>query len=410
MAAIAAGAVLCALPLRAGEPDGVDWRSSTDYDVFRAMQGRYAGLTVLAPSGAPGVETAAVLRGYSLNGESPLIIVDGLRVDNLANIDPSTVESVELLKDASASVLYGEEAYLRSQYKNKLKEALVNPDDTMNFSRFEGKGTDPAEIISLADTLPFFADRRLILIEDSGFFKNKCDELADYIPKLPDTTCLLFVETEVDKRSRLYKAVQKYGRTTEFQLQDERTLMRWILGTLKKENKKITEDTLRSFLARTGSDMENIHMELEKLLSYTIGRDVITAEDVEAICTMQITGQIFEMIRAIAEKKQRQALDLYYDLLALKEPPMRILFLIARQFNQLLLVKSLASRGLDRSAIASKAQVAPFIAGRLMTQAKSFTTAQLRTALQDCAEAEEAVKTGRMTDVMSVELLIVKYT
>lgn len=307
-------------------------------------------------------------------------------------------------------LLYGEEAYLRSQYKNKLKEALVNPDDTMNFSRFEGKGTDPAEIISLADTLPFFADRRLILIEDSGFFKNKCDELADYIPKLPDTTCLLFVETEVDKRSRLYKAVQKYGRTTEFQLQDERTLMRWILGTLKKENKKITEDTLRSFLTRTGSDMENIHMELEKLLSYTIGRDVITAEDVEAICTMQITGQIFEMIRAIAEKKQRQALDLYYDLLALKEPPMRILFLIARQFNQLLLVKSLASRGLDRSAIASKAQVAPFIAGRLMTQAKSFTAAQLRAALQDCAEAEEAVKTGRMTDVMSVELLIVKYT
>ena len=156
--------------------------------------------------------------------------------------------------------------------------------------------------------------------------------------------------------------------------------------------------------------MENIHMELEKLLSYTIGRDVITAEDVEAICTMQITGQIFEMIRAIAEKKQRQALDLYYDLLALKEPPMRILFLIARQFNQLFLVKSLASRGLDRSAIASKAQVAPFIAGRLMTQAKSFTAAQLRAALQDCAEAEEAVKTGRMTDVMSVELLIVKYT
>ena len=285
-------------------------------------------------------------------------------------------------------LLYGEEAYLRSQYKNKLKEALVNPDDTMNFSRFEGKGTDPAEIISLADTLPFFADRRLILIEDSGFFKNKCDELADYIPKLPDTTCLLFVETEVDKRSRLYKAVQKYGRTTEFQLQDERTLMRWILGTLKKENKKITEDTLRSFLARTGSDMENIHMELEKLLSYTIGRDVITAEDVEAICTMQITGQIFEMIRAIAEKKQRQALDLYYDLLALKEPPMRILFLIARQFNQLLLVKSLASRGLDRSAIASKAQVAPFIAGRLMTQAKSFTAAQLRAALPPGMELE----------------------
>ena len=310
----------------------------------------------------------------------------------------------------SSYLLYGEEAYLRTQYKNRLKNALADPSDTMNFSRFEGKGINPAEIISLAETLPFFAERRLILIEDSGFFKNKCDELADYLPNMPDTTCLLFVETEVDKRNRLYKAVQKYGRVTEFQLQDERTLMKWILGTLKKENKKITESTLQLFLERTGSDMENIHMELEKLLSYTIGREVITSEDVEEICTMQTTGQIFEMIRAIAEKKQRLALDLYYDLLALKEPPLRILFLIARQFNQLLLVKSLTAKGMDRASVASKAQVAPFIAGRLMTQARSFTMQQLRNAVQDCVDAEEAVKTGRMTDVLSVEILIVKYS
>ena len=310
----------------------------------------------------------------------------------------------------SSYLLYGEEAYLRTQYKNRLKNTLADPSDTMNFSRFEGKGINPAEIISLAETLPFFAERRLILIEDSGFFKNKCDELADYLPNMPDTTCLLFVETEVDKRNRLYKAVQKYGRVTEFQLQDERTLMKWILGTLKKENKKITESTLQLFLERTGSDMENIHMELEKLLSYTIGREVITSEDVEKICTMQTTGQIFEMIRAIAEKKQRLALDLYYDLLALKEPPMRILFLIARQFNQLLLVKSLTAKGMDRASVASKAQVAPFIAGRLMTQARSFTMQQLRNAVQDCVDAEEAVKTGRMTDVLSVEILIVKYS
>ena len=307
-------------------------------------------------------------------------------------------------------LLYGEEAYLRNQYKNRLKNALTDPTDTMNFSRFEGKGIDPAEIISLADTLPFFADRRLILIEDSGFFKNKCDELADYIPKLPDTACLLFVETEVDKRNRLYKAVQKYGRVTEFQIQDERTLMKWILGTLRKENRKITEATLQHFLERTGSDMENIHMELEKLLSYTIDRDVITSEDVDAVCTMQITGQIFEMIRAIAEKKQRLALELYYDLLALKEPPLRILFLIARQFNQLLLVKSLAARGMDKASIASKAQVAPFIAGRLMTQSRSFTLQQLEEAVKDCVDAEEAVKTGRMSDTLSVELLIIRYS
>lgn len=307
-------------------------------------------------------------------------------------------------------LLYGDEAYLRNQYKKRLKNALIDPADTMNFSHFEGKGIDPAEIISLSDTLPFFSERRLILIEDSGFFKNKCDELADYIPNMPDTSCLLFVETEVDKRNRLYKAVQKYGRVTEFQTQDERTLIKWILGTLQKEDKKITEATLQLFLERTGSDMENIHMELEKLLSYTEGRNVITSEDVKEICTMQISGQIFEMIRAIAEKKQRQALELYYDLLALKEPPMRILFLIARQFNQLLLVKSLMAKGVDKAGIASRAKVAPFIAGRLMTQARSFTLRQLEEAVRDCVDTEEAVKTGRISDILSVEILIVRYS
>ncbi len=308
-------------------------------------------------------------------------------------------------------LLYGEEAYLRTQYKNRLRNALAAPGDTMNVSRFEGKGINPGEIIDLAETLPFFAERRLILIEDSGFFKGKCDELADYIPSIPDTSCLLFVETEadkVDKRSRMYKAVKAHGRITEFQAQDERTLMKWILGILKKEGKKVTEPTLRFFLERTGTDMENISMELEKLFSYTYGREAITSGDVAEICTEQVSNRIFDMIRMVAEKRQKEALDLYYDLLALKESPMSILFLIARQFNQLLLVKSLMARGYDKAAIASKAKIPPFAAGRCMAQSRSFTEEQLKTAVRDCVNAEEAVKTGKINEVMSVELIIIK--
>ena len=74
-------------------------------------------------------------------------------------------------------LLYGEEAFLKNSYKNRLKEAIIG-DDTMNFARFEGKGLDVDELIRLADTMPFFAERRLIQIEDSGFFKNACPELG----------------------------------------------------------------------------------------------------------------------------------------------------------------------------------------------------------------------------------------
>ena len=68
-------------------------------------------------------------------------------------------------------LLYGEEMFLKKSYKNRLREG-ISGDDTMNYHYFEGKGIDVEEIISLADTMPFFGERRLIILEDSGFFKN----------------------------------------------------------------------------------------------------------------------------------------------------------------------------------------------------------------------------------------------
>ena len=85
---------------------------------------------------------------------------------------------------------------------------------------------------------------------------------------------------------------------------------------------------------------------------------------------------------------------------------MRILFLIARQCNMLLQVKELKNKGFDNRAIGSKIGVAPFIAGKYLSQAAKFRTATLRSAVEKCVEAEENVKNGRMNDMMSVEILI----
>lgn len=308
-------------------------------------------------------------------------------------------------------LLYGEEAYLKKQYKDKLVKALVSEGDTMNFSAYEGKGINPKEIIDLAETLPFFADRRVILIENSGFFKNSCEDLANYMTDAPaESTCFLFVEEEVDKRNKLYKTVSKAGRAAEFGTQNEELLVRWIVGRLKKENKNITRDVLQLFMSKTGTDMGNIDRELEKLVCYTMGRDVIMAEDVEAVTTEQVTNKIFDMVNAIAEHEQKKALDLYYDLLTLKEPPMRILFLITRQFQILFNVKAISGRGFDQSTIASKVGIPPFAVRKNQAQAKGFTLEQLKNAIVDGVELEEAVKTGLMNDRMAVEVFIVKYS
>lgn len=307
-------------------------------------------------------------------------------------------------------LLCGEEAYLRNQYKKRLRDALVMDGDTMNYSYYEGKDINPRAVIDMAETLPFFADRRVLMVENSGFFKNKCDELADYMAAIPESTCFIFVETEIDKRSRLYKEVKKYGRIVEFGTQKEDTLVKWILGMLKKEGRNITKETLQSFLTKTGSDMQLIKNELDKLIAYTEGRDVITTGDVEHVCVAQTTNKIFDMVNAIAEGKQKEALELYEDLLSLKEPPMRILFLIARQFNQLYQLKLLLKEGMPGSEIAKQAGIMPFAMKKYQAQAKSFTEEELRAAVEECVASEEAVKTGVMNDRMSVELLIMKYS
>ena len=304
-------------------------------------------------------------------------------------------------------LLFGDEPYLVSNYKKKLREAIAG-DDTMNFNYFEGKNPDVREIISLADTMPFFAERRLILIDGSGFFKSAPEELVNYLPDMPDTVCLIFCESEVDKRNKLYKKVKDLGYAAELKKQDSDQLMRWAAGILGKDGKKITKQVMEYFLERTGDDMENIRTELEKLICYTMGRDVITKEDVDAVGTVHVTNRIFEMVSAIVAGNTRKALDLYEDLLTLKEPPMRILFLIARQFNQLLQVKELLAAGMGKGDIASKIKVPPFAAGKLITQAKVFTRERILDYVELCVESEEAVKTGRMADRMAVELLIAR--
>lgn len=305
-------------------------------------------------------------------------------------------------------LLYGEEAYLRRQYRDNLRKALVSEEDTMNCSVYSGKDINVNEVVDLAGTMPFFAERRVIIVENSGWFKSGNDQIVTLIKALPDTTCMIFVEEEVDKRGRLFKAVTTNGYAANCEMQDETMLKKWVMGLLKKENKSITPDALNLLLDRTGTNMENIRREVEKLVCYKYYEEGITAADVEELCIVQLQNQIFDMVEAVAQKKQKQALRLYYNLLALKEAPMKILVLIARQFHMLLQVKEMKSKGYQESDIARQTGLNPyFLKKKYIPQAAQFKLSQLEAALRTCVEAEENVKTGRMSDMFSVELLIV---
>lgn len=318
-------------------------------------------------------------------------------------------EDIKANEYKSVYLIYGDEPYLKRQYKDKLRDAIAG-DDTMNYSYFEGDKIVLKDILDIGDTMPFFSDHRLIIVEDSGFFKSSNEELADYIRNMPDYLIMVFVESEVDKRNKVYKSVSEKGYVSEMKPQTPAVLEKWIVGLLKNENKAIEKPAADILLEKTGSGMDCIKMELDKLISYCMDRDIITAKDVEAVCITQTESRIFDMITAIATKKQQQALQLYYDLLTLKEPPMRILYLITRQFNGILQVKESLDKGMVNADIARQMGVAPFVVGKYAGQAKYFSTEEIKEALKDFADIEERVKNGRIADKIGVELIIVKYS
>lgn len=307
----------------------------------------------------------------------------------------------------SCYLFYGEEDYLKKIYRESFKESVMAGGDDMNCTRFEGKEPDIVQIKDLAETLPFFSDYRLLIIEDSGLFKS-ANDLADYLSQMPDTTIILFVEKEVDKRNRLYKYVKKNGHVVEMNAMSGKEMKLWVTDLLQNAGKQMRESTAEYFLGLIDNSMYHVENEIDKLISYVGDREEITKKDVDAIACVQVNGQIFQMMDAVASGNKKLTMKLYRDLLELRESPMAILYLLSRHFNILLRIKELGE-GVGRSEVAGKVGIPPFSVARYQSQTKHFSREQLRGMLEQCAETEYLFKRGRLGDQVGVELLLVQF-
>ena len=308
-----------------------------------------------------------------------------------------------------AYLLYGEEDYLKKTYKNKLKNAICG-EDTMNFSYYQGKDIPIEEITELSRTLPFFADRRLIMIEDSGLFKTSADEMADAIKGAPESTIFIFVESEVDRRNRLFKTINDVGYACEMKKQKETDLMTWVNRQFAAAGKRITENDMSYFINRVGLDMNTIYNEACKLISYVGDADVIDRATIDALIESQPEDKVFDMINAMSSGNIDSVMKMYSDLVELKEAPLKILALLGRQFTQLYAVKGMKADGAGNQEIAARLGIRPYFIGKYVSGAAHYSGHELRQAIDDCVKAEKDIKSGICEDKYAVELIIVKYS
>ncbi len=317
-------------------------------------------------------------------------------------------EHIKTRRFSRCYLFYGEEDYLKNLYKEQLKSAVLGDGGTMNFSYFEGKTISIPQLADAAQTLPFFSDFRFVLVENSGLFKSQSN-LGDLLSSFPDSTILLFVEKEIDKRNRLYKAVSSLGTVCEMNGMEEKNLKLWAASLLAKEHKKIRESDLSYLFEKSGTDMELLSKELEKLISYTGERDVVEREDIDKICTTQVSSRIFVMIDDLASGNIKNALHLYKDLLSSREKPLSILFLISRHFNILLQMKEAERLRMDDKSVAAALKIPPFSVRKYKSQARNFTETQLKRLLETCLALETDIKSGNLEEQLAVELLLTYY-
>lgn len=304
-------------------------------------------------------------------------------------------------------LIYGEERYMVRYYKNMLIQKLSQPDDEMNRTFFRDNSTEPSQIAEAAQVLPFFAEHRLLVVEDSGFFKTSSD-MADYMDTFPETTYIVFVEREIDKRNRLFKWIGKNGCVTECVRQQEKMLKQWMAGYAKKAGKSISVKSVERLIERVGTDMEMLSNEMEKCIGYVGDRTAIEISDVDAISSGVTVSKLFDMIDAVALGEKDRALRLYDDLLANKESPMSILYMFSRHINILLQMKECGNLGLSQSETAKKCGVPPFTVSKYARQAALFKRSKLLAMLETRLKYEEKFKSGRLSDQLAVELFLIQ--
>lgn len=312
-----------------------------------------------------------------------------------------------------AYLICGEEAYLRKQDKEKLIAAITDGVSEMNVTTFRGSDVREEEIVDLAETMPFFSDYRVIIVEDAGFFKSGGSVIANYLKAPAETVRFVFVEEHTSAANPAYKAVANTGLVLTCDAPEEKDLLQWIGVKCKQGGKRITNEAVRYLVTNVGSDMFMLENEITKLVNYTGEREDITIDDAKEVLAMWLNGRIFAMTDAIAEKDVKGALQYYYDLLALKERPLRILNMITEMFNGMLIAYEMDSYRYPQSEIAAAiglTQNRAFLAARYAKWAQKYQTKRLKEIVAKCIEADAAVKSGRLSDKVSVEMLIIEAT
>ena len=344
----------------------------------------------------------------------------------------------------SLYVLYGEETFLIGKLIDSLTELLIEPNcNALDRVVFDCSGQptrlDPERLTAEVMTPPFLSRRKLVIVRQSTWLssgnvkadtetsgegptaeeetdddgpasgsarKGRQDSLIRLLERLPDSVCLVFVETKVDKRlKQLVNLIEQKGVLAEIGREQPKILQQWVDAECRRRGIQIAPAAAESLIDRCDMSMQVIWQELSKLFLYCeyAGLKVVDLDLIADISLPDLRGNIFSLTDALSDGQTEKALQLVDTLISQRQPVQLIQFMLARHFRQLICAAELGRP----EKITAELKVLPFVANRLASQARRFTIPVLEDLYARCFDTDMLVKTGQISDRLALETLLV---
>lgn len=315
----------------------------------------------------------------------------------------------QLIKTGKVSGAYlfeGVEENIKAATLASLRKALL-PEGFEELNETLMDNPDASALIAACETLPFMAEKRLVVVREHPALSGRADadeKLIAYIPQVPESAVLVFLcRGKADARKKLYTAIKKAGGIVSFAPLTDAELQAWIIRTFGGMGKACSSQTASVLAFTVGSDTALLRQEIEKLASLAGERDTITEEDVHAVATRSVECTVFEMVDAVVAGQTARAFGLLRDMLTTGSDRLGILAMLLRQFRLMQHIKIMQYEKLPAPEIKQRLGIAPFAAERCMRQATGYTGGQVKRAVHICLDAEYKVKSGQWNQEGALE-------
>lgn len=318
------------------------------------------------------------------------------------------MKDVKSGKLKSVYALVSEETFLRDEAANALREAALKGGVAgFNEDLFHGKEVTGMTIANAAQTLPMMAPMRLVFVRDIDQISEP-DALVAYVLDPNPQTCLVMTANKLNGSTKLAKALKKTGARYDEKAVKAGDMRDFIRRQADERGHPISPGAVHALSEALGQDLSATVDAVERL-GFFVGPGQQIDEAAVTACVSRLrVDTIWALVDAVGLKDRKRALSAAGSLLRDREPPLRILAMIARQLRIVSRMRHALAQGQSDRDAAKYAGAPPFKARELKEAARRFRLGQLRHAFSILDEADRLLKGSKVPGDVVLEHTIIQ--